>query len=340
MDKNLENLHEIITYLEENHEITEASILHDLFLKTAAKKKSKKKKNVPTNPSLWAECKAWAKRTFDVYPSAYANGAAAKRYKSKGGGWKKASDESNVKTAQLIGGQDLNEAVDDKAKKLMSSINVSATNPTNKIDEYKKYYEDNKNLFNITEQQAIEKTFNDAIKLRERQGTFTTDVYQPYDVIGANSTQNEVANSNPTEDPYSDYINLSYEQIIKTAKYFLMNGREKFADGLINAVLSKNVVLSDPQKLALKNQYQRIKQNISDFGGLQDSDSIKLYDQANNLIASLKSKYKANNENLADRNSPSYSLVLNEIQKNPNVKLKNMALNLLRRIQMDFYKRK
>ena len=34
-------------------------------------------------------CKAWAKRTFDVYPSAYANGAAAKRYKSKGGTWSK-----------------------------------------------------------------------------------------------------------------------------------------------------------------------------------------------------------------------------------------------------------
>jgi len=46
-------------------------------------------KNVPNNPSLWASCKAWAKRTYDVYPSAYANGAAAKRYKSKGGTWRK-----------------------------------------------------------------------------------------------------------------------------------------------------------------------------------------------------------------------------------------------------------
>jgi hypothetical protein len=52
-------------------------------------KLAKKKKNVPNNPSLWASCKAWAKSTFDVYPSAYANGAAAKRYKSKGGTWRK-----------------------------------------------------------------------------------------------------------------------------------------------------------------------------------------------------------------------------------------------------------
>lgn len=247
------------------------------------------------------------------------------------------------KIAQLIGGQDLNEKVGDKAKQLMSSINLVATNPTDKIADYKNYYEENKNSFNNTEKEAIEKTFNDAYKLRERQGTFTTDVYQPYDVLGANSNQNEFSNPNvinSTLDPYSDYINLSYEQIIKTAKYFLMNNREKFADGLIIAVLSKNVSLSDDQKMALKNQYQRIKQNISDFGGLQDSESKELYDQANNLIASLKAKYKLNNQNLADRSSRSYNLIMNEIQKNPNVKLKNMALNLLRRIQMDFYKRK
>lgn len=46
-------------------------------------------KNSPVNKKLWASCIAWAKRTFEVYPSAYANGAASKRYKSKGGKWKK-----------------------------------------------------------------------------------------------------------------------------------------------------------------------------------------------------------------------------------------------------------
>ena len=48
-------------------------------------------KNKPTNPKLWAIAKALAKSKFDVYPSAYANGWAAKWYKGKGGGWKKAS---------------------------------------------------------------------------------------------------------------------------------------------------------------------------------------------------------------------------------------------------------
>ena len=48
-------------------------------------------KNVPTNPSKWSYYKAQAKKKFDVYPSAYANGWAAKQYKKAGGGWKSES---------------------------------------------------------------------------------------------------------------------------------------------------------------------------------------------------------------------------------------------------------
>ena len=51
-------------------------------------------KNVPTNPALWARAKSQARAKFDVYPSAYANGWASKWYKSKGGGWKTAANES------------------------------------------------------------------------------------------------------------------------------------------------------------------------------------------------------------------------------------------------------
>ena len=49
-------------------------------------------KNVPTSPEKWAQAKAQAKAKFDVYPSAYANGWAAKKYKEMGGGWKTASE--------------------------------------------------------------------------------------------------------------------------------------------------------------------------------------------------------------------------------------------------------
>ena len=45
-------------------------------------------KNVPSSPELWSRAKTLAKQKFDVYPSAYANGWAAKWYKSKGGKWR------------------------------------------------------------------------------------------------------------------------------------------------------------------------------------------------------------------------------------------------------------
>jgi hypothetical protein len=64
--------------------------------------------NKPTNPKLWAKWKSKAKAKFDVYPSAYANGWAAKGYKSEGGGWKSVSEEVNeavripAKTGNII----------------------------------------------------------------------------------------------------------------------------------------------------------------------------------------------------------------------------------------------
>jgi len=58
-----------------------------------AKKKMKEgveeldEKNVPSSPEKWAKAKAAAKSKFSVYPSAYANGWASKKYKSMGGSW-------------------------------------------------------------------------------------------------------------------------------------------------------------------------------------------------------------------------------------------------------------
>lgn len=92
MEKDLLNvIHTVACELEDAGFLREAEVLSDVFVKVAAKKKKKSSgKNVPNNPSLWASCQAWAKRTFDVHPSAYSNGAASKRYKAKGGTWRKA----------------------------------------------------------------------------------------------------------------------------------------------------------------------------------------------------------------------------------------------------------
>ena len=45
-------------------------------------------KAVPNSPSKWSQAKAAAKAKYKVYPSAYANGYAAKQYKEMGGTWK------------------------------------------------------------------------------------------------------------------------------------------------------------------------------------------------------------------------------------------------------------
>ena len=49
----------------------------------------KKKRNVATNKKLWQQSLTWARQRYEVCPSAYCNGAAVKRYNSKGGKWKK-----------------------------------------------------------------------------------------------------------------------------------------------------------------------------------------------------------------------------------------------------------
>jgi hypothetical protein len=56
-------------------------------------------KNCPTDSGKWSASKSAAKAKFDVYPSAYANGWAAKNYKSKGGGWKKCNESVQLSEA-------------------------------------------------------------------------------------------------------------------------------------------------------------------------------------------------------------------------------------------------
>lgn len=91
MDNNiLDTLHKIASFLENNGNEDLAEEVHDVFVKVSAKKKKKSSgKNVPNNPSLWSSCKAEAKRKFEIFPSAYANGFASRRYKEKGGTWRK-----------------------------------------------------------------------------------------------------------------------------------------------------------------------------------------------------------------------------------------------------------
>lgn len=82
LDFSLDKVKQIVDSIEKNSYMTDLSdeTFESLIIEG---------KNVPTDSSLWSQCKSWAKSKYDVWPSAYACGAAAKRYKSKGGKWRK-----------------------------------------------------------------------------------------------------------------------------------------------------------------------------------------------------------------------------------------------------------
>jgi hypothetical protein len=92
-------------------------------------------KNCPTDSAKWSASKAAAKSKFDVYPSAYANGWAAKNYKSKGGGWKKC----NENVVSEVTGQEAKEIArltgtrDSIVQKFIDDFNLNAKNLFNFI---------------------------------------------------------------------------------------------------------------------------------------------------------------------------------------------------------------
>jgi hypothetical protein len=92
-------------------------------------------KNCPTDPGKWSASKSAAKSKFDVYPSAYANGWAAKNYKAKGGGWKTCSEnvvsEATGREAKEIA--KLTGTRDSMVQKFIDDFNLNAKNLFNFI---------------------------------------------------------------------------------------------------------------------------------------------------------------------------------------------------------------
>ena len=109
MSQALNNLKKLII------EMVEEEVSTNEYGNTQAKKKKQKgleeklnlflEKNKPTKPSKWSYYKSQAKKKFDVYPSAYANAWAAKKYKAAGGGWKKEQIGEASVTGNLDGGE-------------------------------------------------------------------------------------------------------------------------------------------------------------------------------------------------------------------------------------------
>ena len=275
---NLNDLNKIIMAFEDMGYIDEAENLHNYFIKEAAKKKSKKKKNVPNNPSLWAECKAWAKRTFDVYPSAYANGAAAKRYKEKGGTWRKASKD-NVKIAQTFRNQELKTADSKVTPMGLSTVGITST------------------------QNNLEPSLPKSVLPTENKSDVKMDVVEKSEPI------NDLI---PTPEEWDfESEDYTYKQIIGKLKSLIIAGDKDKAFQLISWHYSNNTKLNSAQRQALVLQYQRILQS---FGRPDISDSIKDDEEANNFIASIIKKLGVDEKSIMTNNDD-YNKIMSQINK-------------------------
>jgi len=84
-----ENIDQVFDFMMNETKREENMPNDEMDMMSEAEMTEKKKKNTPTNPSLWQKSLSWAKSRYKVCPSAYCNGAAAKHYKSLGGKWKK-----------------------------------------------------------------------------------------------------------------------------------------------------------------------------------------------------------------------------------------------------------
>jgi len=84
-----ENIDQVFDFMMNETKRGEDMSNDGMDMMSEAEMTEKKKKNTPTNPSLWQKSLSWAKSRYKVCPSAYCNGAAAKHYKSLGGKWKK-----------------------------------------------------------------------------------------------------------------------------------------------------------------------------------------------------------------------------------------------------------
>jgi hypothetical protein len=144
-------------------------------------------KNTPTNPSLWARAKALARSKFDVYPSAYANGWAAKWYKGKGGGWKSVQEGKQMKSLK-----DIIEGVAVSSDfKLVNTVDAQGKPTTRKVRAHRKTISPEK--MNSEEkpdvlasiQKFVGRQYNEDVEqVDENSGPFSSSDYMPGKRIG------------------------------------------------------------------------------------------------------------------------------------------------------------
>jgi hypothetical protein len=87
-------------------------------------------KNKPTSPEKWARAKSAAKSKFAVYPSAYANAWASKKYKAMGGGWRATKEEVEYEEVE-----ELFDIIEEVVENMSYEWNVDAETIWESIEE-------------------------------------------------------------------------------------------------------------------------------------------------------------------------------------------------------------
>jgi hypothetical protein len=166
-------------------------------------------KNCPTDPGKWSASKSAAKSKFDVYPSAYANGWAAKNYKSKGGSWKTCSE--NV----------VNEVTGREAKEIAKLTGTRDSIVQKFIDDFNL---NAKNLFNFIAKgkEKVRKDFAAAMSGRpgnRYQGDFVgmfgegivnEACWEGYKQVGGKMKNGRMV---PNCVPISEEVNTDYDEL-------------------------------------------------------------------------------------------------------------------------------
>jgi hypothetical protein len=298
MDKNyLENINKVISELEDAQLFKEAEDLHNLFMKTAGKKKKSKGKNVPNDPALYSRCKSEAKRKFDVWPSAYGSAYLVKLYKSRGGTFRKSNSDNNVKLGQ----------------------NFTDLQP--KPDEFSGYQE---------------MSYGDVIN-KAKEWVKSGDEKEARSMIQSvieysNQLTKQEKNALSKEFNVILYSNMNYKDVITKAKELVFDGETEKAKSFIQTVINNSEVLNDAQKTALQKQFNVILGVYGDTQFTTAHENIgynDVYAHAQGLLDKIKNyspteKIKAINNFKSDKSDPKFDKLVRQF-----------AFNQLRREQME-----
>jgi len=235
-----------------------------IAMKKAGKKPIKEEqldeKNSPTNPTLWSKAKSLARQKFDVYPSAYANGWAAKWYKSKGGGWNSANEEF-VDTSKGLN-ESFNMAFDYQGKPTLAP---TAHQLMMKTQGGFAHHNDVKDVMNVTAiKEQIEKAFQATI-LEEDKDELSISMDNLIDMVNeAFATIENIKSANIDRDAWSQAQILKLERYIESVAAYINNMNETVRSGESHGVIvPAHTIVSQKtgQSITIPAKTKNVKKN-------------------------------------------------------------------------------